>query len=348
MDRPGIPTRLEVAQFTRQLAVLFNAGIDLPSALEALQRGAGRPAMGELCLGLQRQILLGKPFSLATSQYPEAFPMVFSAVLRVSEEVGALGASLHRLANWLEQDVLRWRRLMAHLTYPTMVLALTTLLTLAFFGWVLPMLFTFLPGSEGLPLLTRILVKVVGLLHSPVTWVVGLVFAVEIFQGGRRLRNQPELAVSFCLRLPVLGPLMARSCLTRFCASMAALLTAGAPLIRSLKLAGESSGNPLLQVEVTRVIQAIEQGQVLSDQLRASPHFPRLVSELVACGEESGNLSLMMDYLEKFYAAEVQDRLELLGALLEPLLLSLVAGVVALVLVGVFVPLYLSLGDVAH
>ncbi|MEW6277208.1 MAG: type II secretion system F family protein [Candidatus Eremiobacterota bacterium] len=335
------PTQ-HVTLFTRQLATLLQAGIALPKALNTLASTTPDPSLSLTLREMLLRINEGIYLSRSLAPFRRMFPPVFVAMIRVGERTGALVAVLEKLSQWQERDDRLARRVRSALTYPAFVLILTVLLMLAMFLTVLPG-FVRLFQDTGVPIpwMTRITFTLVGLVRNPGAWVIGAVLVLSwagMIRERMATRTGRAQLFEVALAVPLLGSLLAYGCMARFTSAMATLLGSGVDLLKSLELAAQASGNPILQEDCERIARGLREGEHLCDLMEGA--FPPTVVQLVAVGEETSRLEEMFARLSDLYDAEVHYLLDSLGSVLEPFLLGVVATGVGWTVLSIMLPLY--------
>ncbi len=337
-------SKLEVALFTRQISVMLGAGVPIREALECLVKGVEKEETAVVLTGLLKAIENGHPFSESMTQFPRVFNHVFLAMVKVGEETGKLVATLRCLADWLEREANLMRQTRATLTYPVLVLIVAALLGTLFFIFIFPGFGEALQTSGEVPLLTRILMLISLAFRTPLFWFLMLLSFVVAVLGLRSLLLNPVYRVGLWTalsRVPVLGALLRDLCASRFFAALALMLETGVDLRRSYRLAVEAAGNPIMRAAQEEGLSALSMGTALSSLLGQLPLcFDKVSVSLVSVGEEAADLPRVMRMLGRSLSADTEHRLEVLGALLEPLLMSLVAIVVAFIVLGIALPLY--------
>ena len=322
--------------------MLVSAGVHLLDGLDLLHRQCDDPRLKE-CLGqVYERVQAGHRLSIALSAHPEYFGPVFVAMVALGEQVGGLSLALLKLASWLERDqriAMRWR---SALMYPLFVLGVSALLTFLMFYFVVP---TFVEVFDSfrapLPWITRAMLWVAQQLHSPLFLLLFAFLAVELYRQLRlqwRRRNAGWVRV---LRtLPGLGPLYQAATLGRLCLALQLTLSMGVPLLNAWFLAATVSGCPLLQQDAQRVTQCCKDGETLTEALEVSPLYPSNLCELVRAGEESAQLATLLARAGDYYDQELDHRIAVFTALLEPLLLSALALLVMGIVLALMLPLY--------
>ena len=343
------PTR-QLSLWTRQLAVLFNAGVQLPKALTVLELQCEDPQFKAVLREVSRGVESGMAFSSALGFYPRIFSKVFTGLVLAGESNGQLSESLDRLADLLESQADLQRRLTAAFTYPAFVLGVTVVLTLVVFYAILPNFLTiFTERNIPLPLMTRVLVLITNAVRSPGVWCVTLGLGMEAYVLLRRQAATREGALRLyraVAAVPGVGFVLIYASLARFCWVMDSLVGSGVPLLKCVVLASTASGSPVLDYECRGLVAAIRDGECMSAYLDRKPKiYPPIMCNMVKASEESGGLKNAFSHLARWFNEETENRVELLSATIEPVLMAVVATIVGFIVIGVFVPLYSIIND---
>ena len=329
---------------TRQLAVMLRSGVPLVRALEVVQ-GNDDEGLNRAFEEIAQRVSQGVKLSIAMQRHPLIFARIYTVMVRIGESTGGLVSSLEVLAIWLERDQGLRAKVVKALTYPAFVLALTVVLTFLVMWQVIPpFLQMFRQSGAVLPLPTRLLMLIADGVRQPLLWLLLGGGAYGYFELLRRRWQSEEGACEIYRafqRIPVLGWMLTSASLSRWAMSLEAMMSAGVDIQTSLRLAGQAAGNPRLARDGKEAARALEQGDDLSIHLeRQNEIYPRCVVHLVKAGEESSRLPAMLRRCAEIYGQELEFQVELLGAALEPLLLSSVAVIVGFVLVAIFLPMY--------
>jgi len=301
--------------------------------------------LSAVTLELSAAVARGLSLSQALAMYGRVFPPIFVAMVRAGEEGGSLRRTLTQLADWMERDDRAARRLKATMVYPGFVVALTAALTLALFYCVLPR-FVDIFNDMGvtLPVITRGLMEITRAVRNPWAWLAVACLAGAGAAGLRAMRADPGgrlrmQALSF--RIPLVGPLLERSTLARWCAMVKLMLGCGVGLVPTLQIAALASGSAVLQADARSLVDAVTRGLTLSQAMQRRPRiYPALLVYMARAGEETGDLGEMFGHAAVFYDLDVATRLEILTASLEPLLLSAITIGVGALVIAIFVPIY--------
>lgn len=340
-----------VDAFIRGLANLLAAGVPLSRALQISCREATQPASREQRAAIRDAVVGGQPLAEAMAAFPKAFPPVVIAMVRAGEAGGFLDTVLVQIADFRQRDTDLRSRVRGALVYP----ALLALMTVAVLVLCLTL---FIPRFSGffaeygaqLPLLTRAIVAASDALLSP--WSLAVVVAAALLamlarrslmtESGRRWRDHASL------KLPVMGPMIARFALVRFFRMLGTLLQSGVPLVSALRVAREAIGNQTLTDAVNGAIEQVQRGQSLASSLALCPAlFPPSVIEMSAVAEESGRLDQELVRIAASFETELDRTLRVFVSLAEPALLFIMAGVVGTIVVGMLLPI-LSLQELIH
>ena len=324
-----------------QLAEMLKCGVPIAVALETLNRQTSSPTLARAIDIVCRKLAAGAYLSQAFSQFPRIFKPLHVSMVRIGERTGGLVVALEHLFHYLDRDYRLKKRLRGAMAYPVLVLVVTLFLSGVVCCTILPgfaSMFTEL--HMKLPLLTLIVMRLVGWLTNPLCWVlVGSTGAVFI-RLGRQYVSKSQL-YRVLAAIPILGVLLRDAALTRFCMSMEALLSTGVELTLALDLASQAGDNPLFVEAGQATIRGVKNGASLSQAMAFSLKvYGRCVPSMVLAGEESGRLTASFGRLANYCDAELEYRVDQLSAALEPLLLALVSGLTATLLVAIFLPLY--------
>lgn len=343
---------LTLVLFTRQLATMLRSGVPLMVALDTLSYQPDYPNFGEVVSHTAKKIAEGHSFSKTLERFPRVFPRVYLAMVSIGESTGQLDDSLEKLANWQEEDLGMYQRVKGALSYPAFVLCLTFTLTLLLFYTVLPgFIDIFLEMKIELPLMTRILIAITNAVSNPGAW---FLLGAWIFGSVAWLRAVWQTEVGsvklfrIALSVPIVGTILRYATLSRYSGAAGALIESGLELTRTLKMSAEASGSPILRQDSKHLVVAIQEGSLVSTHMGMRPDiYPPSLCQMLLAGEESSQLSEMFYRVSAYYDSEVSYKTDTLGAVLEPLLLGVLALIVGSIVIAVLVPLYSYLGTLA-
>jgi len=322
-----------VALFTRQCGMLLTAGVPLVEALDVLARQTTDRRFAETLLEIRESVNAGSSFADALAGYPRYFDRSFIEMAASAEKSGTLDTALMRLGDLLERRRLMQARVATALIYPAILLVVTIGLLLFLSGVLVPMLAPLLRQHEGtLPLTTVLLL---GLCRGVRRWIVVILLApIAITLAVTAFRRSPRGRLwldRFALRLPLAGDLVARSCISRISMSLATLLRTGVPALEALEIMSGVTPNAAYAREIARLRGAVLEGRDISAEMERSRLFPPMMAVMVAVGERSGNLAEVLEHVSRAYDMEVEIASRRLLAVLEPILVLVMAGVVGFI-----------------
>jgi type II secretory pathway component PulF len=341
--RIGGVSKREIDAFTRQLASLLAAGVPMSRALGILSREAARAAPKNLCATVHDQVSGGMALADALSLHPRAFSPIYVAMVRAGEMGGFLDLVLEQIATFRSREDDLKGRVKAALIYPIILAVLAAAILVFLITYFIPrfsVMFAEYGGS--LPMLTRYIVGV-SKMFVRYWFVLVLAIALVAFAFRRMLVEEEgrRTMEGLVLRVPLFGTGMARFALVRFCRMLGTLVGAGVPLIAALRVAKEAIGNQVLADTVGSAIESVQKGNPLADSLEGCRLlFPASVIEMVSVAEESGRLDKELIRLAGAYEADLDRHLKMMVALVEPLLLFVMAALVGTVVIGMLLPIF--------
>ena len=339
-------TSRELPQVTRQLATLLKSGIPLNDALKALVEQIETRQLEAVFRNVREKINQGSSFAEAIEQHPGVFPPLYVSMVRSGEAAGNADVVLERLASFLLKQAKTRNKVMAALMYPIIMVGVGAIVVSILMAKVVPKLIMLVESrGQELPLPTQILKGSSEFLRS--YWYL-LVLAIILINMGigalRRTENGRYAVDRFLLRLPVFGDLFKKQAISRFAITLSTLLKTGVPVLDAIKIVREVVGNAVLQGVLDDLHAAILQGADISSPLKKSGIFPPAVGYMIAVGEQTGELEAVLDRLAEAYDLEVEIATEKLTAVIEPLLILLMAIVVAFIVLSIVLPM-LQLGS---
>ncbi|MCW8330422.1 type II secretion system F family protein [Photobacterium sp. SDRW27] len=335
--------------FCRQLYSLTKAGVPLLRAIKGLSQSASHPLMKETLDAVSIELTNGRPLSVAMKQHPRVFAELFVSMIHVGENTGRLDQSLLQLANYYEQEMETRRRIKSAMRYPIFVLSAIMLAMVVLNVKVIPQFASmFSRFGVDLPLPTRILIGTSNFfVHY---WPLMLGALVASWIGIRVWRQTPvgnEKWDRWRLKIPVVGGIVNRAQLSRFSRTFSLMIRAGVPLNQAIQMSAEALGNRFLENRLIEMKNGIEGGNSIASTASQSGVFTPLVLQMIAVGEETGQVDDLLLEVSDFYDREVDYDLKTLTARIEPILLFIVAIMVLILALGIFLPMW-SLLDVAR
>lgn len=332
----------DLAVFSRQFATMIDAGLTMLRALTIMADQSENPELRKVLRGVKQDVEAGFSLSAAFSKWPDVFPPLMISMTRAGEAGGFLDTSMRQIADNFEADVKLRGKIKAALTYPVVVFVLAILMCIAMLIFVVPVFSGMFEDLGGeLPLPTKILVLLSDamrfLLPFFVLSSVGFVFAWRKWGKTERVRNVVD---PLKLRLPVFGKLFQKLALARFARNLGTLLSSGVPILQSLDIVGATTGSVVVTRALTEVQDSVRRGETVAGPLAEHEVFPPMVVQMIASGEESGAIDQMLTKIAEFYDAEVEATTEALTALIEPLMIAFLGGVVGSMIVALYMPIF--------
>jgi len=334
--------RKDVTAFTREMAALLGAAIPIPQALDGLADEEDNPAVKALVARLAQDVRAGLAFSAALAKHPRLFGELYASMVRVGEEAGALPVVMNDLADLLEHEEEIRSEVLGAVAYPAFVLGFGIVTVVILLAVVLPKLFSMLQEMlTVLPLPTLILLQVSGFLNR--TWPYLLVVAGGAVFGYRWYSRTPrggEVLDALKLRMPIFGPLFRAAALTRFARTLGILVKSGVSLLPALKIVEGAVGNRTLARQLAQVAEETRGGASLAAPLRRLGVFPKNATQMIAVGEESGNLDQMLLKVAQIEERHMRAKTKTIVSLLAPVLILVVGAVVGFMVIALLLPIF--------
>lgn len=346
---PGTSQRLtgarvgsaELALFSRQFATLLHAGLTIERALAALLEQPEQDALRVALTAVREDVQGGHGLGAAFLRQPRHFPQFYGAIVQAGEESGALPGVMERLAGYLERSQSLRQKIGTALVYPIIVAVVACLVVGVLLTYVVPqMVSVFEHSRQALPWLTRAMLAVSDFLRA--TWWFWLLLPVAATLLARRLLAVEALRLRwhrFLLGLPLVGPLRSGAASARFANTLSVLVGSGVPIVKAFAHAGAALDDRVFRQAVENAASSLKEGMSISRALRQEAVFPGLLLHLVASGEASGELARVLEQAAKQQEASVETRLATLTALLEPLLILVMGGMVMLIVLATLQPI---------
>ena len=335
----------EIILFSRQLALLLEAGVGIVQSLELIKAQTTNKALAKMLDTIVADLRAGNPFSASLEKHPKAFNKMYCRIVAVGEQTGQLEGVLRNLASYDEQSSAAARKIKQAMTYPITVLVLAVVVGFLAVTFILPPIMDMFKTLGGqLPLITRILIAVVMFMGSYGVYVVlAVVIACALIYMYSKTPAGTLQKDWIVLKLPVLGRLNQINTLSRICRSITILFRSGLPLPDILTLTAESSGNRVIYNALMQVEQDIIRGEGLAVAMRKQPVFLPLMVEMTRVGEETGNLDNTLNIVADSFEIEAADKLTRVLGMIEPAMTIIIGLAVGFLALSIFVPIYSSL-----
>jgi type IV pilus assembly protein PilC len=340
----GVRVKTEaVTIFTRQFATMINAGLPLIKCLSILTQQTESSALADIIADSQREVEAGRSLSEALSKHPEAFSNLYVSMVRAGELGGMLDDVLLRVADQLEREAEIRKKVKSAMTYPIAILGLSLVLLTGMIVFVVPRFSTMFKQLGGdLPSFTKLLV---GISHFVGGWgglviiacVIGFVIAERRFKATEKGRYAID---KMKLRLPFVGSLFHKTAMSKFSRSLGTLISSGVPILGALEITGETTGNMVVTRALDDVRAGVKEGETIAQPLSQAAVFPPMVTQMIAIGEETGALDVMLGKVSEFYDSEVNAGVDSLTSTLEPLLMMFLGVTVGLIVIALYLPIF--------
>lgn len=333
----------DIAFASRQLATMIGAGIPIAQSLRGIGKGHESATMEKLMLDLARDVESGSSLSSSLGKYPQYFNRLFTSLTEAGEESGKLDSMLDRVATYNEKIEAIKSKVKSALMYPTIVLFIAGIVTVLLLLFVIPQFEALFKGfGADLPTITRIIVELSEWMQA--NWYIGLGFVIAAVVGFIYAYKRSEKLQFFMdrvlIRLPIFGIILKKSALARYSRTLSIIFGAGVPLVEGMDTVGAATGNRVYQQAVAEVKHDISTGRSLEGAMESTGVFPNMMLQMVASGEESGELETMLDKIADFYEREVDDAVDALSSLIEPLMIVLLGGIIGTMVVAMYMPIF--------
>jgi type IV pilus assembly protein PilC len=335
----------DLVLFTRQLATMVDAGLPLVGALTGLYEQADpkRQAGLRLVIGdLTARVQQGESFHESISKHPRVFNRLYISMVKAGESSGMLSEILDRLAGFLEASSRLRKKVKSAMTYPVIVISIAICITTFLIVKVVPVFAgIFADFGSKLPGPTQILIDISDFIRG--NWYYIIIAIVGIFFGIRaflRTERGAQLWDRWKLKMPIFGPLVHKICMSRFARTFAQLIRSGVPILEVMEIVGETSGNFVIAQAIKSVSTDVERGDHLTSSLSKQPIFPPMMLRMVAAGESTGKIDVMLEKMADFWDEEIEATLDALTSLIEPILIVVLGVIVGGIVIAMFLPIF--------
>ncbi|MCZ6446118.1 MAG: type II secretion system F family protein [Planctomycetota bacterium] len=336
------PTQKDVLDFTTQLAVMVRAGISLRAALDGIADQVANPKFRRILMGIKMDVETGKQFSEAIVKYPKLFGPLYVNMVRASEMSGSFGKMLDRIAAYITQQIETRKMVIGACIYPGIIATMAIGVTVFLLTFVLPRFAGVFKGKEHvLPWPTKFLMWLSAWMVQNWWIVVGVIIATVVgfllfikTEAGRFWWDKTRLTV------PLFKRMFRALYISRSLHTMGELLNAGVPMLDTLAITGDVSGNLLYKKLWRNVYAAVKQGKKLQSQLTRSTLLPRSVVQMIAAGEESGRLGEVLEEVSGYYSKALRDAIKAVTGMIEPIMIILMGGCVGFIAMAIILPIF--------
>lgn len=339
---------IDIAIFTRQLATMMKAGVPLTQSFEIVADSLENPSMKELVLQLKADIESGTNFATALKKHPRYFDDLFCSLIEAGEQSGALETMLERVAIYKEKTELLKAKIKKAVKYPISVIIVATIVTAILLIKVVPIFAEMFAGfGADLPAPTQFVVNMSDWMVNNFIVLIVIIAAliISFVQAKRRSKAFRDNLDRLALKLPVFGNIIYKSIIARFCRTLSTTFAAGVPLIDALNSTAGATNNVVYYNATQRIKEDVATGQQLQFAIRSTNLFPSMVIQMIGIGEEAGSLEDMLDKTATYYENEVDNAVDGLTSLMEPMIMAFLGVIIGGLVVAMYLPIF-KMGDV--
>jgi general secretion pathway protein F len=330
----------DLALITRQIATLLQAGLPVEEALRGVARQCEKPRITSMILAVRSRVVEGHSLASALNEFPGAFPELYRATVNAGERSGHLGLVMEQLSDYTESRYYTQKKITGALIYPVVLVVFSILIVIGMLTFVVPKIVSLIEGSGGeLPTLTRMMIASSEFLQSW-WWALGLLVFLALWLWRRAMLNERfryQVHVRL-LGLPMVGKMIRGFNAARVIGTLSILSRSGVPLVEALKIAGEVAGNLCIREAVEAGMIKLREGSSLFASLEPCGYFPPMMMQMIASGEASGELDDMLQRAARNQERELEDTINTIVSLFEPLMLVVMGGVIMVIVLSIMLP----------
>ncbi|MFL6602978.1 MAG: type II secretion system F family protein [Steroidobacteraceae bacterium] len=338
----------DIAVFSRQLATMLAAGIPMVQSFEIVGNGHEKPSMQKLILDIKSDVEGGTSLHESLAKHPLYFDDLYVNLVEAGEQAGALESLLDKVATYKEKTEALKKKVKKALFYPTAVLVVAVIVTIILLIFVIPQFESLFKGfGADLPAFTQMIINLSRFVQSDGIFIAmvagGLGYTFMYFK--KRSRKMRETLDRMSLKFPIIGPILNKSAIARYARTLSTMFAAGVPLVEALESVAGATGNIVFENAVMKMRDEVATGQRLQRAMENTGLFPNMVIQMIAVGEESGSLDEMSSKVASFYEAEVDNAVDAMSSLLEPLIMAVLGVLVGGLVIAMYLPIF-KLGSV--
>jgi len=336
-------TPFDIAMLTRQLATMMKAGVPLVQSFDIVSDGLENKGLQELVMSVRNDIASGNSFAGALRKHPRQFDDLYCNLVDSGEKAGALEKMLDRIATYMEKTEILKKKVKKAMTYPIAVVVVAIVVTAILLVKVVPQFESLFNGfGAELPVFTQMVVRLSEWMQT--WWIVvmlGIIGTIVLFkESKRRSQKFSDTVDKYVLKVPVMGEILDKSAVAKFGRVLSTTFAAGVPLVDALESVAGATGNAVYRDAIMRIRTDVSSGTQLQASMRAQDVFPVMAVQLTAIGEESGNLDEMLEKVAEHYEAVVDDMVDNLTALMEPMIMSVLGVLVGGLIIAMYLPIF--------
>lgn len=336
-------TDKDITLFTRQLATMMKSGVPLLQAFDIVGKGHANPSVSKLLLDVKADVETGSSLAQAFRKRPFYFDALFCNLVAAGEQAGILDSLLDRLATYKEKILAIKSKIKSALFYPTAIITVAFIITAIIMIFVIPafkQLFTSFGADLPAPTLVVIAISDFFVAYW---YIIFLILGGGLWGIAQAWRRSEKVQIFFdkvLLRLPIFGELIRKSSIARWTRTLSTMFAAGVPLVEALESVGGASGNYVYKVATTKIQSEVSTGTNLTTAMQNAQVFPNMVVQMVAIGEESGALDAMLSKVADFFEQEVDDSVEALSSLMEPIIMVVLGTLIGGMVIAMYLPIF--------
>ena len=333
----------DIAVFARQLATMMSAGIPMVQAFEIIGNGHEKPSMQKLVLDIKSNIEGGSTLHESLAKHPLYFDDLFVNLVEAGEHAGALETLLDKIATYKEKTEALKKKIKKALMYPTAVLAVAVIVSVILLIFVIPQFESLFKGfGADLPAFTQMVVNMSKFMQHQ-GWMLLIVVGAAVYAFlyfYKRSRNMRRSIDRAMLKFPIIGPILVKSAIARFARTLSTMFAAGVPLVEAMQSVAGATGNIVYEEGTLRMKDEVATGQRLQRAMENTGLFPNMVVQMIAVGEESGSLDTMSGKVAEFYEAEVDNAVDSMSSLMEPMIMAILGVLVGGMVIAMYLPIF--------
>lgn len=337
----------DIAIFARQLTTMMQSGIPMVQALDIVAQGLDKKSMRDLVFAVKADVESGNTFASALTRHPNEFDELFCSLVEAGEQSGTLDTLLNEIATYKEKSEALRKKIKKAMTYPISVLIIAGVVTAILLIFVVPQFETlFASVGSDLPAFTKMVVNLSEMMQKWWFVVVASIFAlVYSFKKARKISPAFNKSVDrITLKLPIIGPLVAKAATARFARTLATMSTAGVPIVEAMENVAGTAGNEIYKEAILKMRDDASTGQRLQISIAQSGLFSNMVVQMVAIGEEAGSIDDMLAKVAEYYEAEVDNDVDALTSLMEPMIMAFLGVLIGGLVLAMYLPIF-KMGD---
>ena len=343
LKRGGTIPPGDIAIFSRQLSTMLAAGIPLVQAFEIVGQGHENAAMQKLIMAVKADVEGGSALAESLAKHPLDFDDLFVNLVAAGEQAGALETLLDKIATYKEKTEAIKKKIKKALTYPAAVVVVAFVVTIILLIFVIPAFEDLFKGfGADLPAFTRMVVDLSVFIRTQ-GWMLAIVagaLVATFFYFKKRSRAMRHFLDRTALKLPIVGPILRKASIARYARTLSTMFSAGVPLVEALESVAGATGNIVYEIGVLQMKDEVATGQRLQQAMENTDLFPNMVIQMIAVGEESGSLDEMSSKVADFYEDDVDNAVDNLSSLLEPMIMAILGVLVGGLVIAMYLPIF--------